>query len=475
MQHARAVLVCWLVAALVFGTSVRARAQTESDMGRLFYLQARSQLPMVEDPVVTEYVRGLGYKLVDKLGAQQFDYHFYVVNHPSLNAFAVPGGYIFMFSGLIARADSDDEIVGVLGHEIAHVHNRHIMRQQQKGQIWSVASLLGMFLGVVNPVLAAGAMAAAQAAQLKFSREFEQEADFLGLKLATGAGYDPHSLSAFFKQLLLEQRLNPTGIPAYMLSHPVTEDRIANADSVIKAQHLESPRGRPAADPVLNEVHAVTSAMGEPPAVITARYKRAVDAKPNDAEAHFLMGRVYQTVGQLDSARVSLERARDLGGLGGRVDRPLGSVYLGLKNTDAAKASLQKHLDRKPKDAFAHCELGQAMALAGDQDGALVEWEKALRLDPDLHTAHQLTGLALGRRGEQGQGLYHLAMAAELRGELDTAMRFYYRARPLLPAGSPERRKTEQSMEELRQLVGPDVRRDTPPESNVRSNRFPDE
>jgi predicted Zn-dependent protease len=461
MARARAILSVWLAVCLVAGTSVRARAQTESDMGRIFFLQARSQLPLVEDPAVQEYVQALGNKLAGNLGAQQFDYRFYVVRHPSLNAFAVPGGYIFMFSGLIARAETDDEIVGVLGHEIAHVHNHHIIRQQTQGQVWNVASLLGMFLGVVNPVLAAGAIAAAQTAQLKFSREFEQEADFLGLKLTTGAGYDPHALSAFFKQLLVEQRLNPTGVPPYMLSHPVTEDRITNAESVIKAQNLTAPRGRPAADPALREVRAVTSAMGEPPAVVTGRYKRAADAAPNDAEAQFLLGRVYQTVGQLDSARASLERARELGGLDGRVDRPLGSVYLGLKNPEKASESLRRHLDRKPKDAFSHAELGQALALGGADEAALVEYQKALRLDPDLHTAHQLTGLALGRKGEQGQGLYHLAMASELRGELDQAMRFFYRARPLLPAGSPERRKAEASIEELRELVSPETRRET--------------
>jgi len=461
MGHVRAFVTAWLVAALVVVPTARVQAQTESDMGRRFFLQARSQLPLVEDPVVTDYVRGMANKLVASLGAQQFDYRFYVVKHPALNAFAVPGGYIFMFSGLIARAETDDEIVGVLGHEIAHIHNHHILRQQQQGQVWNVASLLGMFLGVVNPVLAAGAVAAAQAAQLKFSREFEQEADFLGLKISTESGYDPHSLSAFFKQLLVEQRLNPTGAPPYMLSHPVTEDRIANADSVIKAHKLKSPRGRPAADPVLKEVHAVTSAMAEPPAIITERYKRAADAAPNDAEAQFLLGRVYQTIGQLDSARASLERARALGGLDGRVDRPLGSVYLGLKNPVAAKEALNRHLDRKPKDGFAHLELGQALALEGDQEAALAEYDRALRLDPELHTAHQLTGLALGRKGEQGQGLYHLAVAAEQRGELDQAMRFFYRARPLLPAGSPERRKADTSIEELRELVSPETRRET--------------
>src|SRR6185436_21162577 len=126
-----------------------------------------------------------------------------------------------------ARAANDDEIVGVLGHEIAHVHAHHIVRQQTQGMVWTATALLGVLLTVVNPVLGAGAIAAAQTAQLKYSRDFEQEADFLGLGLVGKAGYDPHALASFFQELLTEQRLNPAGVPAYMLSHPVTQDRVA--------------------------------------------------------------------------------------------------------------------------------------------------------------------------------------------------------------------------------------------------------
>ena len=102
---------------------------------------------------------------------------------------------MFMFTGLIARASTEDEVAGVLGHEIGHVNAHHVTRLQAAGSMWSVASLLGMLLAAVNPVLAAGAIAAAQTAQLKYSRDFEQEADYLGLATTTKAGYDPKSLS----------------------------------------------------------------------------------------------------------------------------------------------------------------------------------------------------------------------------------------------------------------------------------------
>jgi predicted Zn-dependent protease len=442
-----------LVAALLVPRAgLAARGSSEGDLGRRFLLEARSQLPLMEDPAVTSYVDRIGAKLVRTLGAQQFDYRFYVVEHPALNAFAVPGGYIFVFSGLLARAGSEDELAGVLAHEIGHISGHHIVRQQSEGQIWSMAALLGVLLSAVNPMLGAGAVAAAQTAQLSYSREFEREADFLGLRYASEAGYDPHALAAFFKQLLAEQRVNPSGVPSYMLTHPLTEDRVAHISTTIDAQHLKTPSGRPAGGPDTNEVRAVTLALVDNPGTV-ARYRRGVDEKPDDAEAHFLLGRVYQTVGQLDAARTSFERALALGGLDGRVDRPLGSVYVALKQPDKAKEALSRHLKNHPDDGWARQELGKALADGGDDKGSLLELQRAIRLNPNLDEAHRLAGVALGRGGSEAEGFYHLALAARLRGELEQALTQFERTEPLLAPGSPRRAEVEEAIEELRPIV----------------------
>jgi predicted Zn-dependent protease len=424
----------------------------ERDLGRRFLLEARSQLPLAEDPALTEYIQALGQRLVRELGPQEFDYRFYVVESPALNAFAVPGGYIFMFTGLIARASSEDEVVGVMGHEIGHVHAHHIVRLQQAGTLWTAASLLGMLLAVVNPVLAAGAMAAAQVAQLKYSRDFEQEADYLGLRTTTEAGYDPQALTAFFKQLLVEQRVNPTGVPAYMLSHPITEDRVANADSVIRSRGFKTPPGRPKASPEFLEAKAVAAALDGPPEPVVASYRRSADEKPDDAQRQFLLGRVYQTVGKLEPARGALVRARDLG-YGPRVDRPLGALYATMKQPDKAVPTIERYLASNPSDGWAHLELGKALASEGKSDAALREYQRAIRLNPDLDEAHRLLGMALGRTGDQVQGFYQLGTAALLRGDLEQAYSLYDRARPLLAEGTAQRAEVDRTLEELEPLV----------------------
>ncbi len=453
-RPARGIAATVAVALALAGSPVSAReGGGESDLGRRFFLMARSELPLVEDPAVVEYVDRIGHRLVGTLGAQQFDYRFYVVQQPVLNAFAVPGGYVFVFSELLARVASDDELAGVLGHEMGHVSGHHILRQQTQGQVWTAAALLGLLLSAVNPVVGAAAVGAAQTAELKYSREFEQEADYLGLRYASEAGYDPHALASFFKQLLLEQRVNPAAVPPYMLSHPVTEDRIAHVDTMITAQKLRTPSGRPAASPELAEVQAVALASADPPEIVVARYRRQADERPDDAERQFLLGRVYQTVGQFDAAKTALERCRDLGGLGGRVDRPLGSVYRALKDPVKAREALDRHLARRPDDGFGHLELGKALADAGDANGSLVELQRAVTLSPDLDEAHRLFGIALGRKGEEADGFYHLAVASRLRGELEQSLSHFERTDKLLKPGSARQAEVEQAIEELQPLV----------------------
>ena len=450
MRRGQAVVAVALALALAVPSP--ARALSERELGRRFFLESRSELPLVEDPAVGEYVARIGRRLVATLGAQPYEYHFYVVRHPALNAFAVPGGYVFVFSGLLARIANDDELAGVLGHEIGHVAAHHIVRQEQQGQAWTYAALLGTLLAAVNPVLGAGAVAAAQTARLKYSRDFEQEADYLGLRYATQAGFDPHALGSFFKQLLAEQRLNPASVPAYMLTHPVTEERVAHVETTIGAQKLKVPKGRPALSAELGEVQAVAHAVAEPPDVVVGRYRRLVDERPEDAERQLLLGRAYQTVGQLEAARTALERARDLG-LGARADRPLGALYVALKEPAKAREAFQRHLSKRPDDGWAHLELGKALADAGEGDAALVEFQRALSLDPELDEANRLVGIALGKRGDEAEGFYHLAVASRLRGELEQSLSQFERTRALLPPGSARRTEVEQAIDELVPIV----------------------
>lgn len=444
-------LLAGLAAALVLVGST-AQAASERELGRRFVLEARAALPLVDDPAVLGVVRRLGDRLIQSLGPQEFDYEFFVVRHPSINAFAVPGGYIFIFSGLLARAKTEDELVGVLGHEIAHVHAHHVVRQQTAGQVWTAAGLLGVLLAAVNPVLGVGAMAAAQTAQLKFSREFEQEADFLGVRIATEAGYDPQSLAGFFGHLLSESRLNPTGVPPYMLSHPVTDDRVGSVESIIRTQKLTRPAGRPASSLDLREAQAVVRALDLPSEEVIAEYRKAVDAT-GGSEARYLLGRAYQTIGKLEAARTEFEAVAGEAALQDRIDGRLGDLYLVLGDHEKARAHLDRHVARAPKDGWARRQLGRALEAAGDASGALAQYRQAVALAPDDAEANRLFGLGLGRSGDEREGLYHLALAARLAGDLPQSLRHFLRVKDLTPKDDRRQAELDLAIEDLEPLV----------------------
>src|SRR5207244_2439702 len=235
--------------------------------------------------------------------------------------------------------------------------------------------------------------------------------------------------------------------------HPLPEDRGANVATATASQHLKTPAGRPASGTELPEAQAVARGIAEPADVVIARYRRMADEKPEDAERQFLLGRVYQTVGQLEAARTALERCRALGGLDGRVERPLGTVYVALKKPAEAREALGHYLAKHPEDGWSHLQLGKALADAGDDGGALKEFQRAISCDPELDEAQRLAGVALGRRGDEAEGFYRLAVASRLRGELEQALSHFQRTKPLLDPASPRRQEVDQAIAELLPLV----------------------
>ena len=153
---------------------------------------------IVDDPVVVTYVNKIGDRILSALPQQPFKYHFYVIKEDVYNAFATPAGHIFVYSGLLEAMDEEEELAGILGHEIAHVYCRHISEKIERSKKIGLATLAGIAAGVllgaggageVGSAVTMGSMAAGQSAELSYSRENETQADQVGLKFITEAGY----------------------------------------------------------------------------------------------------------------------------------------------------------------------------------------------------------------------------------------------------------------------------------------------
>ncbi len=202
--------------------------QQEVELGQQYSQQINAQLPIVRDPEINRYINVLGDSIARVADNRNLDWSFYVVDSKEVNAFAVPGGFVYLNRGLIERAAKMDEVAGVLGHEIGHVTQRHSVQQMQKSQQANIGVTLACVLTRVCESQAAGAAinVAGGALFARFSRNDEAEADQVGVQYVTRAGIDPRGIPSMFRILLNERQARPAGVAAWFLTHPLEEDRI---------------------------------------------------------------------------------------------------------------------------------------------------------------------------------------------------------------------------------------------------------
>jgi len=205
-------------------------------MGRQYSQQVEHNAKLVSDPVVTEYINRLGQNLVRNSDAK-VPFTIKVIDTDEINAFALPGGFFYVNSGLILAADNEAELAGVMAHEIGHVAACHVAREQTRGNLVNLASIPLIFVP--------GGWAVYEGAQaamgigvpltfMKFSRSFEAEADFLGMEYMYKAGYDPQSFISFFEKIEAQEKKKPGTLAKAFASHPMTPDRVEAAQKEMK-------------------------------------------------------------------------------------------------------------------------------------------------------------------------------------------------------------------------------------------------
>ena len=200
-------------------------------MGQQYSQQVEHGVKLVQDPVITEYVNRIGQNLV-RNSDSKVPFTIKVIDTDEINAFALPGGFFYVNSGLILAADNEAELAGVMAHEIAHVAACHVAREQTRSNIVNLASIPLVFVPGGWAVYEATQIAMGIGVPLtfmKFSRNFESEADFLGMEYMYKTGYDPQSFISFFEKIEAQEKKKPGAIAKAFSSHPMTPDRVAHA------------------------------------------------------------------------------------------------------------------------------------------------------------------------------------------------------------------------------------------------------
>ena len=209
--------------------------EREISLGKALAQEVERSSKLIDDPVVTEYVNRVGQNLVRNSDAK-VPFTIKVIDSDEVNAFALPGGFFYVNSGLILRAQEESELAGVMAHEIAHVAARHGTKNATKGELTQIAAMVGSIFipySYAGYAMYQGLNLAIPLTFLKFSRDAEKEADFLGLQYMYKAGYDPNSYVTFFERIQADEKRRPGTIPKVFSTHPPTPDRIENTQKEI--------------------------------------------------------------------------------------------------------------------------------------------------------------------------------------------------------------------------------------------------
>ncbi|MCB2228432.1 MAG: M48 family metalloprotease [Desulfarculaceae bacterium] len=449
-----------LIAALLVGmvpppAGAMITLEEERKIGRESFEGVMAEIPLVDDPDVVEYVRDLAKKLEVYVPDKPFPFRIYVADLPDLNAFAIPGGYIFMFRGMMISLESEGELAGVLAHEMGHVWRRHLARRLDKSTPVNIASLAGMLAGlllggIVNPALGQavtmGSVAGGVTKQLAFSREDEEEADWAAFKTITGAGYPPQDMERSFQRIWKQEQYLGGNVPVYLRTHPTSPQRIENMANMTrlwggKANDYDNHRF------LLIQTRLIALYDSEAQARTSLARRRLAD--PKSPYPIYGLALLSMRQHQYDAALGFLQALKNYWPDDPYQLRANGVCLLLMGRNREAEVVLQHTLDLKPDDQDALLALGQAYQREGELAKSRQVLARLVKLDVTNHAAMYELGVTYGRLGMVGEASLYLGLAFKQRRNYRSARYHLNRAVDQL-AGKPElQQKAQKALEEI--------------------------
>jgi predicted Zn-dependent protease len=457
-----ALLVHLLSLSLVFLNPAQAAGQKEElEIGRMVHAQISSKNVILDDPIVNEYYRRIAQKILKAAGSQPFPYHFYVIKSNFLNAFAVPGGYVYLHSETFVSLENEGQLASILSHEVAHITSRHFARRSEAGKSIGLLTIVGLLAGValagasgggqntaaLGQALMIGSTAAGVQAMLANSRADETEADSKGRAYLTKAGYDANDMYWAFR-IMNEQSYQLAGnVPGYLRTHPGLSQRLA-------ASFPEQGSVPPATkDPVFlairDRVLALTSLSSRASKIFTKR----LSENPNDASAIHGLGLLAFRELNYTKAQELMTKALALSPNNGEYLTDLGSLALQRNKPDEAIRSFEaarKHGYRNVQTAMG---LARAYELVGRDKEAATLYDQVTGDANDYYPiALEKAGLFFGQNGQRAKGHFLLSTYYEHTGRPKDSI-FHCKAATEAAGGGGYKSKCEARTRNLEELI----------------------
>lgn len=412
----------------------------ELELGKKFNLLVRSQMAVVEDPEIVGYIQSIVDQLAASMPPQPFQFKASVVLNNSVNAFAIPGGYVFVNTGLIMNMENESELVGALAHELAHVTQRHIARRMERAQIVNVASILGalasVFLGGGNTTGAvfAGSLAAGQTAMLNYSRSDETEADQIGLQYLVKAGFKPQGMEEAFEKIRRKQWASGASTPEYLSTHPDIGERINEIHSRV-ASLPQSIQARVENNKRFKRVRTLIWARyGEP----ETAYWLFTKSGEKDCLALMGLGILAERKNKIKVAEDAFHKAVVCAPNDALILREAGMFYYNRGDGTQSIQFLKKALSLDSKDVLAQFFYARALDDAGNSTEAQTYYKQLLKILPEDAEVHYIYGRSLGQSGNVFEAYIHLAYSALYQNDIKKFTLWSEKARSLAKTSEQE-------------------------------------
>ena len=369
----------------------------EDALAEEFLRQVRAHYTFIEDPEIVDLVNTIGHRIADSQPGKLFNYHFYVVQDDSFNAFASPSGHIFVHTGLIEQVESEEELAGILAHEISHVSCRHISENIERSTRLGMMSLAGLAASILlglggagdaATAVMTGTMATQESTSLAYSREFERQADRVAMEHLSRCGYAPECMLASLKRM---QNLDWRGttIPAYLLTHPPTRDRVNYVSAWLDAHPDVHAAESEAWSVDFVSVQTRLIALYGDPNFALERFEKALRKDPEDPKALYGYGLVLARMGHGEEAVGHIEKAWTHDTSNPSIQRDLGRVYCLNGQYKEALAVLEPSLKVGPYSLEGHYYFGLAQLKSGRLEDAERTFEKIIKRRSVLSNAER--------------------------------------------------------------------------------------
>ncbi len=426
----------------------------EKKLGREFYEKLEKRGALVKNRKVTGYLDELGRSLTVQSTASPFEFTFSVIRDSGINAFATPGGYVYVYSGLIEIAENESQLAGVLAHEIAHVKARHIAKIIEKSQKVNIATLAAILAGAFiggggegSAAIAGFSLATAASLNLKYSREHEEEADYFGMDYLVKSGYDGRGMLDFLK-IMRQYEYYSNSIPSYFLTHPGTSERIRYLDALLQTRYKK--RGATALLSEFDRVKTLLTLKDDDFDSQMRYFEDRLKTRNDDIEGLYGIAMVEAKQGKTKEALSRFNRVLNLSPNDPDILRDLGITHFNAGSAEAALAPLKKAHAIDPDDMETVLYLGRVSDALGDYTAALGFYQSYREKNPDSDSIYYNLAMTCGKMNATGDSHYNFGIFFKKKQKPKSALFHFEAALPHFPPDSERAAEITKEVEALR-------------------------